>query len=216
VTTSPPKLAPADDFYLAAHDGIGGRSLLSARTLGTGLGAALLGELLFWRRLHLAGDTLHVADARPTGDPATSIVLARMAALPGPHGLGRWIAHLAAGLAEDLVVQRLTTAGVLRAETRRRLLTTSTTIVFTGARSTGEPAGRLRTRLSYNERLDTADLMLAGLILATGLDEFVLDTCIPRDRARLSDQFRRHMPPVLNDLVAHTRMVTTAEATVPV
>lgn len=216
MTTTPPTLAPADDFYLAAHDGIGGRALLPAHPFGAGLGAALLGELMFWRRLHLAGDTLHVIDAQPTGDPATSTVLARMTARPGPHGIGQWIAHLSTGLAGDLVERRLTTAGVLRAETRRRLLTTSTTLVLTDARSTGEPAGRLRTRLSYNERLDTADLMLAGLILATGLDTFVLDTCNPRDRARLSDQFRRHLPPALNQLVAHTRAVATATAGAPV
>lgn len=210
--TTAPKLAPADDFYLAAHDGIGGRALLPARPFGAGLGAALLGELLFWRRLHLAGDALHVVDPQPTGDPATTTVLTRMSATPGPHGLGRWIVYLSTGLAEDLVVRRLTAAGVLRVETKRRLLNTSTSLVLADPRSTGEPAGRIRHQLSYNENLDTADLMLAGLILATGLDAFVLDTCNPRDRARLSDQFRRHLPPALSHLVAHTRAAATETA----
>ena len=208
MTIPTPNLAPADDLYLAAHDGIGGRALLGPRPLGAGLAAALIGELLFRRRLHLAGDVLHVADPQPTGDPATTTVLTRMTAT-GPHGLGRWIAGLAGGLAEELVVQRLTTAGVLRVETRRRLLNTSTTVVFTDPKVTGEPAGRIRTHLSYNKTLDTADLMLAGLILATGLDEFVLDTCNPRDRARLSDQFRRHLPPALGMLAAHARAAAT-------
>ncbi|WP_433788437.1 GOLPH3/VPS74 family protein [Actinoplanes sp. CA-252034] len=207
--TSPPKLAPADDFYLAAHDGIGGRPLLPDRVLGVGLAAALLGELMFWRRLRPDGDLLHLIDATPTGDPATSAVLQRMAGSPGPHGLGQWITHLSTGAAAELVERRLLAAGVLRQETRRRLLGPGTTsLVLADPKSPGEPAARIRTHLSYNESLDIADLMLAGLILATGLDAFVLDTCNPRDRARLSDQFRRKLPAALSHLVAHARAAT--------
>jgi hypothetical protein len=203
--TSPPQRAPADDFYLAAHDGIAGRALLPERVLGVGLGAALIGELMFWRRLQPDGDLLYVADATPTGDPATAAVLRRIASGPGPYGVGQWIGYFA-GSAADLVERRLVGAGVLRLETRRRLLGHgTTTVVLTDPKSPGEPAVRIRTHLSYNEDLDITDLMLAGLILATGLDEFVLDTCNPRDRARLSDQFRRRMPSPLATLVAHAR-----------
>jgi hypothetical protein len=205
--TSPPQRAPADDFYLAAHDGIGGRALLPDRVLGVGLGAALIGELMFWRRLRPDGDLLYVADATPTGDPATAAVLQRMAGGSRTYGIGQWIGHFA-GSAAELVERRLVAAGVLRLETRRRLLGHgTTTTVLADPKSPGEPAVRIRTHLSYNEDLDIADLMLAGLILATGLDEFVLDTCNPRDRARLSDQFRRRLPPPLATLVAHTRAV---------
>jgi hypothetical protein len=205
--TSPPKLAPADDFYLAAHDGIGGRTLLPDRVLGVGLGAALIGELMFWRRLGSDGDLVYVADATPTGDPATAAVLQRMASGSGPYGIGQWIGYFA-GTAVDLVQRRLVAAGVLRLETKRRLLGAgTTTVVLADPKSPGEPAVRIRTHLSYNEELDVADLMLAGLILATGLDEFVLDTCNPRDRARLSDQFRRRLPAPLATLVAQTRAV---------
>ncbi|MEU4620364.1 GPP34 family phosphoprotein [Actinoplanes sp. NPDC023801] len=204
---------PADEFYLAAHDGIGGRTLLSDRTLGIGLGAALIGELMFWRRLDLTGDDLHVVDTQSTGDPATGILLRRMAATPGPHDPGRWIVHLATGSAAELVEQRLVTAGRMRRETKRRLLSSTTSLVLADPRSAGEPAARIRTRLSYNEELDIADLMLAGLVIATGLDAFVLDTCNPRDRARLSDQFRRRLPQPLATLVAHARAAATAAVT---
>jgi Golgi phosphoprotein 3 (GPP34) len=206
--TSPPKRAPADDFYLAAHDGIGGRGLLPARVLGVGLSAALIGELMFWRRLRPDGDLLHVVDTTPTGDQAATAVLQRMAAGSGRYGMGQWTLYFAAE-ATKLVERRLVAAGVLRLETKRRLLGAGTTsLVLTDPKSPGEPAARIRTHLSYNEDLDVADLMLAGLILATGLDEFVLDTCNPRDRARLSDQFRRHLPPPLNQLIAHARAAT--------
>lgn len=202
------KRPPADDLYLAAHDGIGGRGLLPPELLAVGLGAALIGELLFWRRVHVSADTLHVIDPQPTGDAATTSILARLASAPGPHDPRGWIAHLpATGLATDLVEQRLSAAGTLRKETRRRLLSSTSSLVFTDPRAPGEPAERIRTALSYNDRLDVTDLMLAGMILATGLDQFVLDTCNPRDRARLSDQFRRHLPEQLHHLVAHTREV---------
>jgi hypothetical protein len=209
--TSPPTAAPADDFYLAAHDGIGGRSLLPDRVLGVGLSAALLGELMFWRRLRTDGDLVYVSDTTPTGDPATSAVLHRMAD-SSPYGIGQWIGYFATGAA-PLVERRLVAAGVLRPATRRRLLGPgTTTLVLADPKRPGEPATRIRTHLSYNDDLDIADLMLAGLILATGLDEFVLGTCNPRDRARLSDQFRRRMPPPLATLVGHTRAVAADPA----
>jgi len=206
--TSQTKRPPADDLYLAAHDGIGSRPLLSGELLAVGLSAALIGELMFWRRLHLSGDTLHVIDRRPAGDPATTAVLERLAAVPGPQSLRHRLEHLpATGLIAGLVEQRLAGAGVMRLETRRRLLSTTSSLVFTDPRGPGEPAARIRTALSYNASLGVADLMLAGLILATGLDESVLDTCNPRDRARLSDQFRRTLPEPLHHLIAHTREV---------
>jgi hypothetical protein len=215
--TTAGQLAPADDFYLAAHDGIAGRALLSDHVLGIGLGAALLGELMFWRRIQLIGDgALQVVDPHPTGDQATSNVLRRMAdtPTPGPQGLRQWLIHLSTGLATDLVEHRLVTAGVLRRETKRRLLSTNTSLVFADPRSPGQPAIRIRTRLSYNEALETADLMLAGMFLATGLDQLVFDTLNPRDRARLFDQFRRSLPQPLHHLVSWTRSTATESTTV--
>ena len=206
--TSQTKRPPADDLYLAAHDGIGSRPLLSDDLLAVGLTAALIGELMFWRRLHLSGDTLHVIDRQPAGDRAATAVLERLAAAAGPQSLRRWLEHLpATGLIAPLVERRLTDAGAMRPQTRRRLLSTTSSLVFTDPRGPGEPAARIRTALSYNASLDVAGLMLAGLIQATGLDELVLGTCNPRDRARLSDQFRRNLPEPLHHVIAHTREV---------
>ena len=82
-------------------------------------------------------------------------------------------------------------------------------LVFADPRSPGQPAIRLRTHLSYNQSLDMADLMLAGLFLATGLDELVFGTLNPRDRARLADQFRRNLPDQLNQLINGARGAAT-------
>ncbi|MEV6303280.1 GPP34 family phosphoprotein [Actinoplanes sp. NPDC051861] len=211
--TVPQQLPPADEFYLAAHDGIGGRALLPRQVLGVGLGAALLGELMFWRRVELAGDALRVIDDRPTGDQATATLLGMLRRPSVPLGPREWITHLSSVIAPSLIEQRLTNAGVLRRETKRRLFGGGeVSLVFADPRTPGEPANRIRTHLSYNQDLDTADLMLAGLILATGLDEMVLDTINPRDRARLNDQFRRHLPHPLHQLVAHARASTAVSA----
>ncbi|MFC7531850.1 GPP34 family phosphoprotein [Actinoplanes sp. GCM10030250] len=195
--------APADDLYLAAHDGIGGRALLPRQVLGVALGAALLGELMFWGRVGLAGDALAVIDDRPTADQAASTVLGMLRQPSSSLGPREWIGHLSTVIAPALVEQRLTAAGVLRQETKRRLFSSEVSLVFTDPRSPGEPATRIRTHLSYNQPLDAADLMVAGLFLATGLDEMVLDTINPRDRARLQEQFRRNLPHPLHQLVAH-------------
>ena len=198
----PHQRPPADELYLAAHDGIAGRALLPPPVLGAGLAAALLGELVLGRRITLTGDQLHVADPRPTGDPATTAVLRR---LPGPRRLAQAVDDLAAGVATGLIEGRLTGTGVLREEARRRLFSTQVSLVFADPRAPGEPAARLRADLSYNRTLSAPDLLLAGLILATGLDRYVLDTLIAPDRARLTDQFRRHLPQPLNVLIARAR-----------
>jgi hypothetical protein len=208
--TSPQQLPPADDLYLAAHDGIGGRALLSPHLLGIGLGAALIGELMFWGRVRVTdSDTLHVVDRQPTGEGAGDAVLQRLPATPGPLGLRQCILNLAAGPANDLVERRLLAEGVLKRETKRRLLSANVSLVFADPRSPGQPAIRLRTHLSYNQSLDMPDLLLAGLFLATGLDELVFGTLNPRDRARLSDQFRRNLPQQLSDLISGTRAAAT-------
>jgi pheromone shutdown protein TraB len=67
----------------------------------------------------------------------------------------------------------------------------------------GWPATRIRTKVSRDEQLDVADLLLAGLILATGLDQHVMATLNSRDRTRLFEQFRRLFPAMLQQLVAH-------------
>ena len=72
---SAPQLPLADDLFLAAHDTARGKSLLSPATLGLGLAAALLGELMLWRRMDLKDGLITVVDDRPTTDPATTAVL---------------------------------------------------------------------------------------------------------------------------------------------
>ena len=51
--------------------------------------------------------------------------------------------------------------------------------------------------------LEVPDLVLAGLMLATGLDQQVLYTLEARERGYLFDQLRRRLPAMLQELIAH-------------
>ncbi|GLY06322.1 MULTISPECIES: GPP34 family phosphoprotein [Actinoplanes] len=200
---SPPQLPPADDLYLTAHDTPKGKALLSPATLGLGLGAALLGELMLWRRVDLVDTDLVVIDERPTGDAATSAVLEQLRREAGQHGVRNWLAYLSTGIATDLVERRLARVGLIQRVEKRGLLGgTKVSFVPADSMTAGWPATRIRTKASRDESLDVADLLLAGLILATGLDQHVLATLNARDRARLFDQFRRLFPAMLQQLVA--------------
>ena len=200
----PPQLPPADDLYLTAHDSIRGKSLLSPATLGLGLGAALLGELMLWRRVDLVETELVVIDDRPTGDAATTAVLEQIRREAGQHGVRNWLAYLSTGIATDLVERRLARGGLIRRVEKRGLLGgTKVSFVPADSMTAGWPATRIRTKVTRDEALDLADLLLAGVILATGLDQHVLATLGARERAALFEQFRRNFPAMLQQLVAH-------------
>jgi hypothetical protein len=201
---SPPQLPLADDLFLTAHDTVRGRCLLSPATLGLGLSASLLAELVLWRRLDIMDSKIVIIDDRPTGDPATTAVLDQLLR-EGNHRVVRdWISFLATGVAVDLVERRLSRAGHVTRHEKRSLLGGSKVFFTpTDSMTAGWPATRVRTCVSRGELLDVSDLVLSGLILATGLDQQAFVTLDPHTRAQLFDQLRRRMPAMLQELVAH-------------
>jgi ribosomal protein S17 len=198
-----PQLPLADDLYLAAHDSPRGRCLLTPATLGLGLAAALLGELVLWRRLELEDNLLSVLDDRPTADPATSAVLVQLLRESRHRQIRDWIAFLATGVATDLVERRLARAGLTQRVEKRGLLGTKVRFVPTDPSTAAWPGTRVRIAATRGELLDTPDLVLTGLVLATGLDQHVLVTLEARERDLLYDQLRRRMPAMLQHLVGH-------------
>jgi hypothetical protein len=201
---SSPQLPLADDLFLTAHDTVKGKCLLTAATLGLGLSAALIGELVFWRRLDLMDGKIELIDDRPTSDPATNAVLDQLLREGHHRAIRDWIAFLATGIAADLVERRLSRAGLVQRQEKRGLRGAKVSFVPTDTMIAGWPATRIRTYLGRGELLEVPDLVLAGLILATGLDQFVFITLDARGRAQMFDQFRRRLPAMLQDLVAHT------------
>jgi hypothetical protein len=200
---SPPQLPLADDLFLTAHDTVKGKCLLSPATLGLGLSSALIGELVLWRRLDLVDGKLTIIDDRPTGDPATTAVLDQLLREGHHRAVRDWISFLATGIATDLVERRLARAGLVQRQEKRGLLNTKVFFVPTDTMTAGWPATRVRTYASRGELLDLPDLVLSGLILATGLDQQVLITLDARGREQLFDQLRRRLPAMLQELVGH-------------
>jgi hypothetical protein len=200
---SSPQLPLADDLFLTAHDTVKGRSLLTPATLGLGLAGALLGELVLWRRLDIVDAKIVLIDDRPTADPAVTAVLDQLLREGHHRAVRDWIAFLATGIAIDLVERRLSRAGLVQRQEKRGLLGSKVFFVPTDSMVAGWPATRIRTFLGRGELLDIPDLVLAGLILATGLDQHVFVTLDARSRGQLTDQFRRRLPAMLQELVGH-------------
>jgi hypothetical protein len=198
-----PQLPLGDDLYLAAHDNDKGRCLLSPATLGLGLASALLGELVLWRRADIRENNLVVIDNRPTADPATSAVLENLLREGQHRAVRDWIAFLATGVATDLVERRLARAGAVRRQEKRGLLGTKVRFVPTEPGLAAWPGTRIRIAATRGELLDSADLVLTGLVLATGLDQHVLVTLESHERDQLFDQLRRRLPAMLQHLVGH-------------
>ena len=201
---STPQLPLADDLFLTAHDTVKGKSLLTPATLGLGLAAALLGELVLWRRLDIADAKIVLIDDRPTGDPAATAVLDQLLREGHHRAVRDWISFLATGIAIDLVERRLSRAALVQRQEKRGLLSSKVYFVPTDSMVAGWPATRVRTLIGRGEMLDVPDLVLAGLILATGLDQHVFVTLDTRGRGLLFDQLRRRLPAMLQELVGHT------------
>jgi hypothetical protein len=197
------QLPLADDLYLAAHDGARGRRLLTPTTLGLGLAAGLLAELVLWGRLEVRDARLAIVDERPTAEPATAAVLEQLLR-EGRHRLVRdWLAFLATGIAAELVERRLARAGLVRRQERRGLLGVKVRFVPTDLSVAGWPGTRIRIAATRGELLAVPDLVLTGLVLATGLDQHVLVTLESHERDNLFDQLRRRLPVMLRHLVGH-------------
>lgn len=200
---SPQQLPLADDLFLTAHDSVKGKNLLTPATLNLGLAAALIAELVLWRRLDVVDGKILIIDDRPTGDPAATAVLDQLLREGHHRAVRDWISFLATGIASDLVERRLARAGLVHRQEKRGLLGTKVSFVPADSMIAGWPATRIRTYLGRGELLDVPDLVLAGLILATGLDQHVFITLGTRGRTQLFDQFRRRLPAMLQELVGH-------------
>ena len=130
------------------------------------------------------------------------------------HDLREWIAFLAREhRAEDRVVDRLSRAGLVVQKQRRRLLGRSTvqsvpydTVVA------GSPATSITSALKRRLLLHDAELLLAGLFLATNLHRHALATLGPDDLDELTDQLKRRLDATSRELLkaADTAVADTA------
>lgn len=210
-----PSVTLTDDFWLAAHDTFSGKPQLVAGPLGIGLAAGLLGELLFTGHISVSKGRLYLHFAPPPEDPALAPILAQLdeeersrqhlageAHEQSGHDLYEWIRYLAIeDRAAQLVTNRLSQSGIVTLEQRRKFFGGSTSrFVPRDSYVSGIPASRIITGLQRRERLDLQTLVLAGLLLATGLHQQALESLTPNERAHLADQLKS-MNPMLRELL---------------
>jgi hypothetical protein len=104
-------VALAEELLLLAYDDETGKATGSRIALDLGMAAAVLVELALAGRIVLADGQIVAVDTRPTGDPITDEVLAKVAA-DTPHTPASWVQRLRHGL-RDRVLADLCARGVM-------------------------------------------------------------------------------------------------------
>jgi hypothetical protein len=198
---NPLELLLADDFFFAAHDDVTGKIRLSERGVGLGLGAALLGELILFRKITLQGGEAIVIDRRPVRDTLVTGVLEELIREPETRPVRDWLRYLGRS-AYELVGQRMVREGLVRvAQTRRFRRSPGYRPVNLNAAAW--PIVRVAQKLARQEPIVLPDIVLAGLISATGLDRYLRSEAV----ADIND-YKEHLvgglPRPLRVLVAET------------
>ena len=191
----------ADEFFLLAHNSTG-KPRLSPSSLGLGLAAGLLAELILERRIALADGELRVVDGTPPTDALAHAVIDQITAEPSSHPVRAWLDYLAKD-ARERVGQRLQQVGLVRRETSRRPWGRSVRYEPTDVNRTDANWARLSTVLRRGEPMHPLDILLCGLALVSGLDGYLLDDGRgPAHRYML--QLVGTLPPQLRELLNHT------------
>lgn len=193
----------ADEFFRLAHNDVTGKPRLNAGAAGLGLAAALLGELMFARRITLQRGMLEVLDPSPPQDAVAHAILDQLIAQPQHLGVRIWLDFLSRGAYEE-VAKRLWRAGHVRPETSRRLLRQVVTWVPADVNTAAWPWARLSHSLHRQEPLDQPDVFLVGLAAATGLDEDLLKGGPPAAPPYLRRLLATASAP-LHELLAYTQ-----------
>jgi hypothetical protein len=160
----------ADDFFLMAHEESSGKLLLAERIAGLGLAAALLGELALAECIELREGALTVLDSSPRDDVLSGRVLEFLK--QEQHPTRTWLAFFGQS-AHTEVGRRLAADGLLVREARKRPWQDGRWVPVSTAVAV-RPTALLCTQLIRGHGLDRRDLVLLGLLRATGLDQPVL------------------------------------------
>jgi hypothetical protein len=166
----PTELLLADDLFLAAHDDVSGRPRLPGRAAGLGLAAALLGELIMFRKLSLQRGHVVVVDRGPVPDALAHLVFEEVRRESEPSPVWDWLSYLARD-AYDRVGQRMMREGLLTTGSRGLLRGGGYQPVDLNAAAW--PLVRLAQKLSRREAMVLPDVVLAGLVRATGLNRYL-------------------------------------------
>jgi Golgi phosphoprotein 3 GPP34 len=197
----------ADDLYLLAHDDRTGKALLPPRPLGTGLAGALLAELMLVGLISLRSDTaVMVACDAPPAAVRGHVLLALIAAEPGPLPVAAWLGFLGQTAVRD-VAARLEQAGYL-ARVRSRVPGRGGRMVPVNPDWAFAPMTRVRPALDPARQVTAYAGVLAGLAVASGLG-FRLDQYQAQAGRNATDAVAR-LPPDLRQLITQTQITVSS------
>ena len=197
----PLELLLADDFFFAAHDDVSGKIRLTDRAVGLGLAAALLGELILFRKVTIQAGEVGVVDRRPVRDALVNGVLEEVIREPDTRPVRDWLRYFGRS-AYELVGQRMVREGLVRvSETRRFRRSPGYRPV--DLNSAAWPIVRVAQKLARQEPIVLPDIVLAGLISATGLERYLRTEAVTD-----INEYKQHLigglPRPLRVLVAET------------
>lgn len=195
----------ADHLFLVCHDERTGRARVPDDVLGAGLGAALLGELLFPpERLRLADDGAISPVAHqgpPPADPLGHRVWNLVRREHRPRDVGAWIDILAAD-ARDQVGARLVDLAVVERVVDRRTFRSSRVAYPAISPDWVAYATSVRLHGALHMRpMNTWDALLAALAHGVGLLQRVASGC-EAPHPRFGD-LAAVLPPPLQTLLRH-------------
>lgn len=161
----------ADDFFRIAHSDNTGRPRLHARAAGVGLGAALLAELVLAGQVAVEDGQLVVVDQQSPDNALGHTVLEQLVAEARHRAVRTWLDFLSR-TAVEAVGNRLVRAG----HATRQVSRWRRTVLYvpTDMSAAAWPEARLRMLLSGRGRWTWPDVVLVGLVGATGLAQQVL------------------------------------------
>lgn len=215
-----PDLLLADRLFLAAHGSVSAELLIDKDTLTLGLGGAMLAELAFAGRLKIDADEgtiTPVEQPDPSAlapDRVGEALLVEIRRNRDTTDLRSWLTYLATPTADgDMaytwIGDRLAGKGVLARGITRKFF-------FFGKEKTYFPAGpaaelsnnRLISRITQGGVLNIHEMLLAGLIFATGLDAVAFKDVAGYRKQKVRDHMQASLhPPLL-------RIVTSVESVV--
>ena len=201
----------ADELFLVGHDPYKGNPRISDNALDTGLAGAVLGELALAERIYVDEDTVvQVRDQRPYGERVSDAALAEILKQNDLHPVRAWVEYLR-DHARTMVAPRLVQTGLIeRIQTRSMLKQIVRYPAIDPLRAASAEA-RLRYMLDHPGNIDVQTGLLAGLVMAVGLD-FLLSGASAREVRDGLTRMLRILRPDLRNLIVGVESAVAAIA----
>ena len=211
---SPPPMSVADQLYCICYDEHRDWYRLGDQVLRLGLAGALLAELVMGRVVTVRKERIVViwASVHPPRDALLHTLLELIRSSRDVTTLQDWLRVLSDKSFED-VVERLHRFGhVATVEVRRKL---RTNLVYrpVNLEDAAWPESRIALSVNRGGEMWAADWVLAGLVVALGLDIHVFFD--PRADVETVREMTELLPPEMRDLLAEVEAAAGGTATQP-